>query len=68
MSTGLVIAQAVLLLEHQQTDKQTDVTNALPHTGDYTAGVDNNLYSAKISTLITAHYCPGARTGNLSNV
>jgi len=48
MSTDLVlIAQAVILLQRGQTDKQTDrQTNATErptHAGGYTAGVGNEL-------------------------
>jgi len=37
----MLIAQAVFLLEHGQTDRQTDATDSYTHAGSYTAGVDN---------------------------
>jgi len=40
--TLVLIAQAVFLLQHGQTDKQIDATESPTHDGGYTAGVGNN--------------------------
>jgi len=47
LSTLVLIAQAIFLLECGQTNRQTDVTECPTHAGSYTAGVGND--SAYIS-------------------
>jgi len=45
----VLIAQAVILLERGQTNKQMRL-NALLHAGGYTSGVGNNATNARIKT------------------
>jgi len=45
LPTLVLIAQAVFVLEHEQTDRQTRL-NALPYASGYTAGVGNNILHA----------------------
>jgi len=49
----VLIAQAVLLLERGQTDKQTDATERHIHAGDYSAGVGNYRYRYSWYTVRT---------------
>jgi len=50
LPTLVVIAQAVFLLEHGQTDKQTDrqtdAAECPTHAVGYTAGVDNDMMTS----------------------
>jgi len=51
----VLIAQAVFLLVHKQTDKetdrQTDTTKRPTHAGGYTAGLVNNIFNKKLKSL-----------------
>jgi len=53
LSTLVLIAQAVFLLERGQTDTQTQL-NALPHTSGYTASIANNNNKLWQNVYVTA--------------
>jgi len=63
-------AQAVLLLECRQTDKQTDKRDWMPYPAAYTAGVGNDRQTDRQTRLNALSHAAGytVRMGNDENL